>query len=1291
MPVSTVIFDGDASGAVAAAKETQAAIDSVHGKSVDIEVNTRGAGPSAAILATIGENADSAASAHDRLGRAEDRAAASARDSANAHARASDGMREHSTAAERHNRLIDQMRDGTDRSTASVEDAATAHDRAKEAAKAYYTELGRKDTLGDSDRPAKLAELRSAWRDARDAAKAYTDSTAPTGASPRSPVAPSVPSGGATQESYDMPGRAARVDALQAATNRLALAQTKAAATAAEYHTEFQKAFDSAPSGTNAAAYAEKATQGLRNEMTASMGAFRAARNDVKGLEESFDGASRTSSGLMRGLTSLASGTLPGITSVAGDAGGALRVLGMGALVGAAGAGILGAATAAIGAGTALGVIKETGPLAYQASGALHAFGKAFGDVGQQATAAGLPAMRAFKSTVGELGKELAGIGVANLKSTVDGMSTMTRDVGRLAADLSPAIKPAERAFTDLFGAATKGIGQLTPDIAAFSQAISANAPGIQQAVEGIGRGMLGIGTGVVEGLAAAGPMLEWMGNELTGTGPSISGTLNQTADWLQNSFLGSSEDWSTGTLGAITAPLRHIPGLGAQGGDLSYWTGGGDSGPSSFTMDDANALGKKMGATWAHTTVGKQPGEGTHMAGDSAPLGMEGPASDDPWALRGTGQRQGVVPKPTPAADSVPTASQEATPKPSVLTPQQEQQKPLTQLPRSVGESGPGLQGTAQQLATLNQEMAKTTNMSPLMQQSMSSVGQAAQASMMQAGNAAQQGAPQFQQGLNQMQQHAQQLPPQIGSTMSMLGPALQQPMQQAMPQAAQAMQPQPIADAAGAAVTKAVRQVQPAAESSGQDLGASVPEGTSQGITKNVDKVITIVEHLIKKVIQAGADGLQTASPSRVFDAFGRSIPDGLAQGIQNQSDVAVQATTGLIGQMTQAGSQQVNQGVQTQQQQLAQAQQKLQADQQQLASTYQQPPGFGGSPYSPQNQQAKLAEQQQKSLSDQLKNQYAGHMAELPADIAAKIATGQSLNQTDAQKLQNIDQRKQSLERFGWNKDTLDRVARQDQHRADLGHAAFGRLQNDWTAAHPGEAWASDPDLSPKQKAMHLARNPSPEAREAMRSQGNIIGHAFTDGASAGLEEGKDKAGNSSRNVIGHINKEGKKEGGVSSPSTVWAGIGSDLAAGLGVGLSNGMPAAFNAGATALEGVASDRGLPIGYRYATSIATGMQSVFKSADFQANAVPQIQNDQAKSVLGQLGLLGPAGSGASIYKTAMVAFGGGASSSGQSATIHNHLYIDGNEIRLLAGQVADVKLDRLISDLNNAHSAQVS
>jgi hypothetical protein len=66
-----------------------------------------------------------------------------------------------------------------------------------------------------------------------------------------------------------------------------------------------------------------------------------------------------------------------------------------------------------------------------------------------------------------------------------------------------------------------------------------------------------------------------------------------------------------------------------------------------------------------------------------------------------------------------------------------------------------------------------------------------------------------------------------------------------------------------------------------------------------------------------------------------------------------------------------------------------------------------------------------------------------------------------------------------------------------------------------------------------------------------------------------------------------------------------------------------------------IAESGGLMVGYVWARSVATGVDSVLKSADFAQATMPSINSTLAKSTLGKLGLLGPAGSGASISKTA--------------------------------------------------------
>ncbi len=93
---------------------------------------------------------------------------------------------------------------------------------------------------------------------------------------------------------------------------------------------------------------------------------------------------------------------------------------------------------------------------------------------------------------------------------------------------------------------------------------------------------------------------------------------------------------------------------------------------------------------------------------------------------------------------------------------------------------------------------------------------------------------------------------------------------------------------------------------------------------------------------------------------------------------------------------------------------------------------------------------------------------------------------------------------------------------------------------------------------------------------------------------------------------------------------------------------------------------------------MASGMSSVLKSDDFKAAALPQIDSPQAKAALGALGLLGPAGSGASTWKTVQVAMGGGTPAQPIQTTIQV----------MLDGHIVDSKIatanDALVSALLN-------
>jgi hypothetical protein len=160
------------------------------------------------------------------------------------------------------------------------------------------------------------------------------------------------------------------------------------------------------------------------------------------------------------------------------------------------------------------------------------------------------------------------------------------------------------------------------------------------------------------------------------------------------------------------------------------------------------------------------------------------------------------------------------------------------------------------------------------------------------------------------------------------------------------------------------------------------------------------------------------------------------------------------------------------------------------------------------------------------------------------------------------------------------------------------------------------------------------------------------------------------NAAGSLVGTAVSKTKKDAGVNSPSTVFAQIGSDMSAGLGLGLAN--------ASSSIQGVASNSGLMVGYVWGQSVVSGALSVIKSSDFATASVSGVGSALAETALGQLGALGPAGSGGQISKTPAVTLSSSSASSQQQVTIQNHLSIDGAEVKLIAGQEVTAQLEGL-------------
>jgi hypothetical protein len=171
--------------------------------------------------------------------------------------------------------------------------------------------------------------------------------------------------------------------------------------------------------------------------------------------------------------------------------------------------------------------------------------------------------------------------------------------------------------------------------------------------------------------------------------------------------------------------------------------------------------------------------------------------------------------------------------------------------------------------------------------------------------------------------------------------------------------------------------------------------------------------------------------------------------------------------------------------------------------------------------------------------------------------------------------------------------------------------------------------------------------------------------------------------------------KRKTGVRSPSTVFYGIGGDLMTGLSNGVAAGgagvtasigdvMSGALGSGVTAASngvmGIASNAGLAVGYQWARSMVSGVDSVLKTADYQQVSLPQVGTALAKTALGQLGLLGPAGSGGSIPNTVPITMSGGSAAVQAPQPIVVNVMLDGqpfdqkivNQIQSAMNQLAD-------------------
>ena len=505
-------------------------------------------------------------------------------------------------------------------------------------------------------------------------------------------------------------------------------------------------------------------------------------------------------------------------------------------------------------------------------------------------------------------------------------------------------------------------------------------------------------------------------------------------------------------------------------------------------------------------------------------------------------------------------------------------------------------------------------------------------------------------------------------------------------------------------------------------------------KGVTKEITNTLTIVKKWIVKVIETAAGALDAHSPSRVFAALGQSIPQGLVVGMEADSSKAVSATQAMISQVT-AGAQKSLGGVQSQlggrygdaiQEALQPGKQPAQQPPAQQPALPQAPPKPPADRYPQMNPQKRAEDEKKKQQEDQKKEEEARRAATFEAnkkgleergltpDSAARKAALEQKHNDRKKKLQDqrqIDKDSAILRARGEtplntgnpesdnaaNRAKADAATNKIKQRDANKDAALKLLgvrpqtEAEKAAAPPPPGSSKAQDLAAKKtksddnaaRAKATLKN-FPGVEGGVKQSSAAVGKAVPDGMEGGINQNAGGPADAAGKMAGKAIEAAKKKTKTKSPSQEFHDIGKSTAEGMANGMSagglaGGLGAGVSDATSAIMGIASDRGLQVGYRYATSLMSGASSVLKSDDFKAAALPQIDSPQAKAFLGANELLGPAGSGAQVWKSAMVSMGAGTPA---TPAINLTLNLDGQPFRQLVLDQNDNLVNAILNGL---------
>jgi hypothetical protein len=607
----------------------------------------------------------------------------------------------------------------------------------------------------------------------------------------------------------------------------------------------------------------------------------------------------------------------------------------------------------------------------------------------------------------------------------------------------------------------------------------------------------------------------------------------------------------------------------------------------------------------------------------------------------------------------------------------------------------------SSQQLQQMNQALTQTAPAANTASQGLSQLpsrfsGAASSATQLQSSASG------LTQPLAQVQQHAQ-----AASTAS------QQLTESAPAAVASAAQITP-------AVNKAMTESSAAVASGGTAVGQSIPTSIGTGIAQNQSAACTAAQKLGDGTANCTKASVRAASPSKVFMEIGGWISQGLAIGIENSTPQAVGAIQSSMAQVVAAGQTSVNaaspsktfqsygeqavknvaQGATNIAPSVAnEAQSRQQTLANQLQANLPQTPLANALFGSPEDQKNKKTPEQLQ------RDAYQKSISNYDQSAQSNIMKGYDQRQDRAKKQQADRDREQkkAMEGAGVGglldptaDNPLSQLSPHNQRALQLRDAAKARSQLGQEAAKQG---ISPQQLLNTQQNARLGAAPDTgkpsgidpgqknsgfgDPTKGQNNSGYEQGKNTADNMKKGIDDNADGPAGSAGKMADNVTDTVKKKHGVSSPSTVFQGIGSDLMSGLSLGVAGGSGSVSSGISDAIGGgvmgIASNTGLQVGYVYGESVVTGVTSVLKSADYQQVALPQIGSQLATAALGTAGLLPPSGSGGSIPNNQTVTLSGGTPAQ-QPITLN--VMLDGQPFRELTVTSINAALNALADSI---------